>query len=159
MVGAAAMGGMVVALLAGCTPALVRDVAIEGRLGAEGGSVDVIVTFKCNPEWNIAFGSLRLIQSDDGRLAQGTGGFSKVFPGVPCTGRTQGVKYSVLNFSPWSFDDGDAAVEGNLVVFDPVNGVLTETTIDQEIEIVDEDPRPVPTSSGRQTPDARYPDL
>ena len=157
-VGAAALGGMVVVLLAGCAPAPVTDITYGNpRLGLEGASVQLLVTFKCQPGLNVAFGDALVSQSHDGKLAQGFGSFSKSFPGVPCTGGTQGGRITVFNDSPWSFREGSAAVAGDVVLFNPDTGDLPTVSVDpQAIKIVDEAPRPAPTSAGPPALDSRY---
>ena len=157
-VGAAALGGMVVVLLAGCAPAPVTDITYGNpRLGLEGASVQVLVTFKCQPGLNVAFGGALVSQSHDGKLAQGFGSFSKAFPGVPCTGGVQGGRITVFNDSPWSFREGSAAVAGDVTLFNPDTGDLPTVSVDpQAVKIVDEAPRPAPTSAGPPTLDPRY---
>ena len=154
VVGAAAL------LLSGCTPALVRDVTFgDARLGLEGATVEVLMTFKCEPGYNVAFGTASLAQSNGSRLAQGFGLFEKAFPGAPCTGRIQGARVTVFNGSPWVFEAGTAVASGDVTLFNEDTGeLLFNAAGPRAIHIADVAPRPAPQSAGRPTPDPRYGD-
>jgi hypothetical protein len=150
--------GAVALLLSGCTPAPVSDIEYRNAtLGLQGGSVDVTVTFTCEKGWNIAFGSVRLVQARGDKLAQGDGAFVRDFPGVPCTGDLQGARMTVFNTSPWVFAEGKAAINGDVTVFDPNTGDLPTTSAQpREIRIVSVVPAPSPSAQERPTPDPRY---
>ena len=141
-------------LLAGCTPPLADDFEYPlATVGAQGASIDVIVTFTCQRGLNIAFGSAHIAQAHDGRLAQGDGAFAKAFPGTPCTGHVQGGRMTVFNSSPWTFTSGKAVVDAAVTLFDENSGDLPE---------VDSPPREIqvsPAASGSQPAQTSRPTL
>jgi hypothetical protein len=108
---------------------------VDARLGPEGASVVVTLTYQCQPGWNAAFGSVDVAQSTGKRLNRAFGLFSNPFPGVPCTGALQTLDVTV-NASAFPFKQGRAAASATLTVFDPVTFTLvTEAAGPEELRI------------------------
>jgi hypothetical protein len=94
------------------------------RLGPEGATVSATLTVQCQTGWNIAFGNLTVSQATGHKLAQGSGSFSNIFPGVPCTGAPQSQDVSVSTFTSFAFKQGKAAGSGSLTLFNPTTFAL-----------------------------------
>jgi hypothetical protein len=155
VVGVVVLGALA---LAGCGPAPVQDVDItDARLGLQGGSVRLGITFTCTPGLNVAYGIVDVTQTTGERLAHGSGAFEKAFPGAPCTGRLQGGQVTVFNSGPWAFHRGAAAATAAITLFDDGTGDLVSVVTDpQAIKVVAVSPAPEPATSGPPALDPRY---
>jgi hypothetical protein len=91
----------------------------DALLGLEGASVTVLLEVQCDPGWNLAFGNVSLAQATGHRLARGSDFFSNTFPGTPCTGDPQVVAFTVEAEPPVAFKKGDAALSGEVTLFNP----------------------------------------
>jgi hypothetical protein len=96
----------------------------DAVLGLEGASVTVLLEVQCDPGWNLAFGNVSLAQATGHRLASGFGSFSNPFPGTPCTGGPQVVAFTVQAEPPVAFKKGDAALSGEVFLFNPSTSQL-----------------------------------
>ena len=107
----------------------------DARLGPEGASVTVTLTYQCQPGWNVAFGSAEVAQSTGKRLNRGFGSFSNPFPGVPCTGTLQS-REVVVSATAFPFKQGRVAVSATLTVFNPTTfSFVTATAGPQEFRV------------------------
>jgi hypothetical protein len=93
----------------------------NGRLGPEGASVAVTMTYQCQPGFAPFSGGITLAQSTGFKLARGSGTFFNA-SGVSCTGsaQTQEVQVQVDASGVFAFKPGKAtATTFSLTVIDP----------------------------------------
>jgi hypothetical protein len=91
----------------------------EGRLGPEGASVAVTMTYQCQPGFAPFSGGVTLAQSTGFKLARGSGTFFNA-SGVLCTGSVQTQEVQVDASGVFAFKPGKAtATTFSLTVLDP----------------------------------------
>lgn len=98
-------------------------------LGPLGATLSVRLTFTCDTALNVAFGDVIVSQVSGHKLAQGVGTFVNAFPGVPCTGRSEGMTLKVVPVGSFAFKQGRAIEGADLTVFDPVAGTLATRSV------------------------------
>jgi hypothetical protein len=96
----------------------------DARLGPEGASVTVTMTYQCEVGWNAAFGDVEIAQSTGFRLVQGFGYFENEFPGVPCTGSPETQEIVVHSDGPFAFKQGRATASFSFAVYNPTTDEL-----------------------------------
>lgn len=134
------VAGMATAALLAPSAALAQVDSLSvsgGRLGPEGATVVVDLTYQCDVSYNAAFGNVSVAQSTGHKLAQGSGFFFNDFPGQPCTGSPQTREVVVSTFTSFAFKQGRAtATSFSLSVFNPATfDFVTETGGPVELRI------------------------
>ena len=106
----------------------------QARLGPQGASVSLPVTVGCEADWNLAFGTVSVLQSTGHKLAQGSGSFFENFPGIPCASPITN-QTTVADSSSFAFKQGKATATANVEVFNPTTASFFDETVSQSIRI------------------------
>ena len=132
MVTAIAVGAF---LVPSSAVAQITSVSIgRALLGPQNASISVPVTVACDAGWNLSSVDLNVVQSNAGRLAQGSGFIQEPFPnGTPCASPL--TNQATVDTTIFAFKQGGASVTADVAVVNPSTGNFFDKTVTEPIRI------------------------